>query len=360
MHDLSTRSQPPDDAAFRRDYAGYLAQRMGPMIHALMVVALCAYLLAIVVRGLIGASPTQLVWQLLPAPPLLLVAIAARHCREPLALRMLTLLCVVLLEVGLNINGFSSHPGTHPPLPGLLLPVASSVIWFGRWDFLIAMALCALGPLPVLLHLGDGVQTLQYAVYMAVAVSLATVLRAFMARTLLEQFKLERRLRERAETDGLTGVLLRNRFLDLGRIALEQARPLRQPMAMLFLDADHFKRINDDYGHAAGDAALITLAARLRTQGRQGDLIGRIGGEEFAMLLPGVDLAQALVRAEQLRLAVGASHYPGGRLSASIGVAACAPDDCDGIESLLARADHAMRQAKREGRDRVVTALASA
>jgi diguanylate cyclase (GGDEF)-like protein len=352
--------QPSDDAAFHHDYAGYLAQRMGPMIHALMTVALCAYLLGVAMRGLVGASPAQLMWQLIPTPPLLLVIIAARQCREPLPLRMLALLCVMLLEIGINLQGMGSAAGPHQPLPGLLLPVASSVIWFGRWDFLIAMALCALGPLPLLLHLGDGSKTLQFAVYMAISVSLATVLRAFMARTLLEQFKLERLLRQRAETDGLTGVLLRNRFLDLGRLALEHAHARRQPVAMLFLDADHFKRINDEYGHAAGDAALIALAARLRTQGRKDDLIGRIGGEEFAMLLPGVDHAQALVRAEQLRLAVRASHHPGGHLSASIGMASCAADSRDSIENLLARADHAMRQAKREGRDRVVIALASA
>jgi diguanylate cyclase (GGDEF)-like protein len=360
MHAPVAHPKLDEDVAFRRDFAGYLAQRMGPMIHARMAVALCAYLLALVVRGLVGATPNELLWQLIPAPPLLLVVIAARQCREPLTLRMLALLCVVLLQIGINLTGFGGAAGAHQPLPGLLLPVASSVIWFGRWDFLVAMALCALGPLPMLLHLGDGERTLQYSVYMAISVSLATVLRAFMARTLLEQFKLERRLRERAETDGLTGVLLRNRFLDLGRAALHQAQELRQPMAMLFLDADHFKRINDDHGHAAGDAALVALAARLRTQGRRNDLIGRIGGEEFAMLLPGVDLEQALVRAEQLRLAVAASHHPGGRLSASIGVAVCLPGGCDSIESLLARADLAMRQAKREGRDRVVTALASA
>src|SRR6185437_9105539 len=192
---------------FRRDYAGYLARRMGPMIHALMVVALCSWLMGVVVRGLLGAGSAQLFWQLAPAAPLLLVIIAVRECREPLTLRMLTLLCVVLLEIGINLTGIDYHASSgHGPLPGLLLPVASSMIWFGRWDFLVAMALCALGPLPVLLHTGDGVQVLQYAVYMAVSLSLATVLRAFMARTMLEQFKLERLLRERAETDGLTGL----------------------------------------------------------------------------------------------------------------------------------------------------------
>lgn len=352
--------QQPDHPALRREYTRYLAQRMGPMIHALMAVALCAWLLGVVTRGLLGAAPEQLIWLLVPTPPLLLVIVAARRCREPLALRGLALLCVLLLELGINLNGMNLPTSVPQPLPGLLLPVASSVIWFGRWDFLIAMGLCALGPLPLLLHIDNGPQILQFAVYMAVSVSLATVLRAFMARTLLDQFKLERLLRERAETDGLTGVLLRNRFLDLGRRALHEAHGKQRVVAMLFLDVDHFKRINDEYGHAAGDAALIALAARLRTQGRTGELIGRIGGEEFAMLLPGVDHAHALARAEQLRLAVRASHHAGGHLSASIGVATSVPGCPDNIENLLARADHAMRQAKREGRDRVVAALVPA
>ncbi|MEO8778605.1 MAG: GGDEF domain-containing protein [Rhodanobacter sp.] len=327
------------------------------MIHALMAVALCAWLLGVVARGLTGATPAQLIWLLLPAPPLLLVIVAARRCRDPLTLRVLALLCVVLLEIGINLNGMDLPIGVPQPLPGLLLPVASSMIWFGRWDFLMAMGLCAFGPLPFLLHHDNGAQILQFTVYMAISVSVAAVLHTFMARTLLSQFTLERLLRERAETDGLTGMLVRNRFLELGWRAMQEARAQQRTVAMLFLDADHFKRINDDYGHAAGDTALIALAARLSTQRRKGELIGRIGGEEFAMLLPGVDHAHALARAEQLRRAVCATHYAGGHLSASIGVASCTPDCCDSIEDLLARADHAMRQAKRDGGDRVAAAV---
>lgn len=339
------------------DYAAYLAQRMGPMIHALMMVAACAQLLGVAIRGLVDTPPTQLVWQLLPMPPLLLVTLATRHARKPLPLKLLTLLFVALLEIGINLNGLGDHAGAHRPLPGLLLPVASSVIWLGRWDFLAAMALCALGPLPLLLRIADGMQLLQYAVYMAISVSLATVLRAFMARTLLDHFKLERQLRERANTDGLTGLLLRNRFLELGRTALREAHRLGQPVSMLFLDADHFKQINDEHGHAAGDTALITLAGHLRAQVRDGDLIGRIGGEEFGMLLPGVDREHALARAEQLRLAVRNNRHPGGQFTVSIGVAECPANCRDTIESLLARADQALRQAKLGGRDRALASV---
>jgi diguanylate cyclase (GGDEF)-like protein len=123
---------------------------------------------------------------------------------------------------------------------------------------------------------------------------------------------------------------------------------------MLFLDADHFKQLNDQYGHAAGDAALVALAATMRRQMRQGDLIGRIGGEEFAVLLPGNNLEQARQRAEQLRQSIHQIQRPDGPLTTSIGIAECSPRCRDGIEALLVRADQAMRQAKSAGRDRVM------
>jgi diguanylate cyclase (GGDEF)-like protein len=176
-----------------------------------------------------------------------------------------------------------------------------------------------------------------------------------MARTLFEQFRLERQLREQANTDGLTGLLLRNRFLELARLVLRDAHRQQKPACGLFLDADHFKQLNDDHGHAAGDAALIALAAILRAQMRESDLIGRIGGEEFALLLPGLDMRQASSRAEQLRLAVHAVQRPDGPLTVSIGIAECLHVNED-IEALLARADQAMRRAKIEGRDRAVSA----
>ncbi|MEO9079730.1 MAG: GGDEF domain-containing protein [Rhodanobacter sp.] len=356
MQPLSAMRHTYPQRSHADDYASYLAQRMGPMIHALMVVAACAQLLGVAIRGLIDTPPTLLLWQLMPMPPLLLVIIATRHARKPLPLKLLTLLCVALLEIAINLNGLGDQAGARQPLPGLLLPVASSMIWFGRWDFLLAMALCALGPLPLLLHIADGMQLLQYTVYMAVSVSLATVLRAFMARTLFQQFTLEHQLRERANTDGLTGLLLRNRFFELGRTALREARRQGLPVSMLFLDADHFKQINDEHGHAAGDTALIALASHLHAQVREGDLIGRIGGEEFAMLLPGADREHAFARAEQLRLAVRTSRHPGGPLTASIGVAECPANGGESIESLLARADQALHQAKVGGRDRALAA----
>lgn len=355
-------TRPPSAATFvrtgepnqRREYAQYLAKQMRPMIHALMLLAVPAYLVATTAISLLRDPPLPLLLRLAPILPLLLLAAIARSVRGPRQLSLLALLCLLLLEIGINLNSFGHVHGQPLVLPGLLLPVASSVIWLGTWDFAIAMALCALGPLPMLLlYAPDNVQIFQYTVYMAIAISLSIVLRAFIAHTLFEQFRLGQQLREQANTDGLTGLLLRNRFLELARLTLSDIQRQQQPVCMLYLDADNFKQLNDEHGHAAGDAALVALAMTLRARMRQFDLIGRIGGEEFAMLLPGLDLRQASSRAEQLRMAVRAIQRPDGPLTISIGVAECSHPE-EAIEPLLARADRAMRQAKRDGRDRVV------
>ena len=145
--------QRTSDLDQRREYSHYLARQMGPMIHALMLMATLAYGVAVIASMLIRSSPVPLLLRLTLLLPLLLVAMAARHVWRPRVLSGLALLCVLLLEIGINLNSIGRLPGQPWVMPGLLLPVASSVIWLGRWDFAIAMALCALGPLPRCRHL---------------------------------------------------------------------------------------------------------------------------------------------------------------------------------------------------------------
>jgi diguanylate cyclase (GGDEF)-like protein len=341
----------------RREYTVYLAQCMRPAIHALMLVALFGYAAALVINALAVAGAAPLWLQLLPTLPLLLLAGATSRSRSPLALSLLTLTCVLTLEIACNLNALGRVQALPWVMPGtLLVPIGSAVVWLARWDFIAAMLLCAIGPLPMLLYdrTSDG-QVLPYLIYMVVAIALASVLRAFMTRTLFAQFQLQQRLREQAHTDGLTGLLVRNRFLDLAHAALEDPSGKRWPAGLMYVDADHFKQLNDNHGHAAGDAALVALADMLRGRMRQGDLIGRIGGEEFALLLPGLDLQQTCQRAEQLRVAMHAIRRPDGPLTVSIGVAASTAAG-ENIEALLARADKALRKAKHDGRDRVAIA----
>jgi len=144
---------------------------------------------------------------------------------------------------------------------------------------------------------------------------------------------------------------------------LARARRDRHHAVCLMLDGDRFKKINDSFGHAAGDAVLQELANRIDAQVRASDVAARYGGEEFIVLLPDTEISSGVKLAERIRRAVASAPYvlPGGEqqaITASIGIAGVAPDaDADDLktigESLIARADVALYRAKSDGRDRV-------
>ncbi|HEY0000840.1 MAG TPA: GGDEF domain-containing protein, partial [Actinoplanes sp.] len=161
---------------------------------------------------------------------------------------------------------------------------------------------------------------------------------------------------EHARTDALTGIANRRHFFDAARGAIEAARRDGTPLAAVMLDIDHFKKINDEYGHQAGDEVIREVVRRLSVTCRTGDLLARYGGEEFVLLLPdtGTDAAAAI--AERLRADVAnlpattaAGPVP---VTISIGVAHLA--GAEEIDALLARADAGLYRAKTSGRDRVV------
>lgn len=160
-----------------------------------------------------------------------------------------------------------------------------------------------------------------------------------------------------ATRDSLTGVLRRRTFEDMAERALAEARRHGRTVGLLLIDADHFKRINDQLGHATGDAALCALADYLAGAIRAEDLLGRYGGEEFVVLMPDVDLLGAAAAAERLRAGVAAEACPpraSYTLEVSIGVSASTIGD--DVGSLLRRADLALYAAKRGGRNRVAVA----
>jgi diguanylate cyclase (GGDEF)-like protein len=160
-------------------------------------------------------------------------------------------------------------------------------------------------------------------------------------------------VRELADVDALTQVLNRRAWSEGLHAAL--ARDDGEPIALLFLDLDHFKTLNDCQGHAAGDRALVAVADALRRELRPQDLLGRYGGEEFVAMLHGVDQAQATHIATRLCRRVYRLDVPvDGQellLSVSVGIAMRRPDDT--VETLVERADHAMYRAKLNGRNRV-------
>ncbi|GAA4865326.1 GGDEF domain-containing protein [Saccharopolyspora cebuensis] len=171
--------------------------------------------------------------------------------------------------------------------------------------------------------------------------------------------------RRSAQRDGKTGLANAAHWDRLARAELARARPRTQPVGLLLLDLDHFKRVNDRIGHMAGDAVLVAVAEVLRANVRRADVVGRFGGEEFVVLLPGADAGIARAVADRMRVATAAlsvsTHDTRGRaceldgLTASIGVATTARFGYE-LADLLSAADAALLAAKAGGRNLVALA----
>jgi diguanylate cyclase (GGDEF)-like protein len=174
-------------------------------------------------------------------------------------------------------------------------------------------------------------------------------------RTLLEFKAYLDTCEELAFTDSLTGLANRRRFER--QLDREVNRTLRygHPFTLMMIDIDHFKRLNDTFGHNAGDLAIRSIGKVLQEGTRGIDLAARLGGEEFAVLLVETDLQGGVEVAERLRVAISSMALPfGARVTASLGVAEC-PSCAQTSDGILKAADEALYDAKRAGRDRVVT-----
>lgn len=168
----------------------------------------------------------------------------------------------------------------------------------------------------------------------------------------------EQRLRALACTDYLTGVHNRRYFLELAEREMRRRRRHGGQCALLLIDMDRFKDVNDRLGHPAGDAVLKTFARRCCGTLREVDIFGRLGGEEFAVFLPGTDLEGGRVAAERIRHRVSSldTRTPEGNICATVSIGVASTDHpTAGVEDLISRADKALYRAKALGRDRVET-----
>ena len=181
------------------------------------------------------------------------------------------------------------------------------------------------------------------------------VLNAALSSEIEHRTRLEAELRSLADTDDLTGALARRRFMEIAAREWLRHERAGAPVCILMLDLDRFKLLNDSFGHAAGDAALVAFVATCRANLRTLDVIGRTGGEEFAVVLPDTTLEAGYAFAERLREAVAATPVPGVEAGVTITVSIGAAQAWRGesLESAMQRADAALYAAKREGRNRV-------
>jgi diguanylate cyclase (GGDEF)-like protein len=213
--------------------------------------------------------------------------------------------------------------------------------------------------LPILLVTGMMGESFRVAAFQAGAddyLSKPVVREELLARV---QSRLERRrlARERTERDALTGLLLRRPFLESLDVRLAEARRARKPLAVCTLDVDHFKKVNDTYGHLAGDRVLAALGRLLSARFRKEDVRGRWGGEEFVVALMGETAGSARDMLERTTAELSRHTFQGDRgelfhVTVSAGVAVAPDDGCD-VEALFKRSDERLYQAKAKGRNRI-------
>lgn len=169
------------------------------------------------------------------------------------------------------------------------------------------------------------------------------------ARNISQRRRLEEQLREASLIDPLTHAFNRRKLVEELQHRFEEFQRYADRSAVLMLDIDHFKRINDEFGHSRGDAILRHLADTCRRQLREGDLLTRFGGEEFVIVLPHLGIDGARHMAERLREEVARAESP---ITVSVGISELRADDTH-FEAVLKRADDALYAAKRAGRNRV-------
>jgi diguanylate cyclase (GGDEF)-like protein len=186
--------------------------------------------------------------------------------------------------------------------------------------------------------------------------NIALLVLALPPVVLLQRSLLHAQLQAAARTDAKTGLLNASAWQREADTEIARARRTREPLALLIVDIDHFKRVNDTYGHLVGDHVLCEVAAMLRGQLREYDVVGRFGGEEFVILLPGTDVTEARRVAERLRCRISRMAVPADdvmvSVTVSVGVAIRSLHGEDLLD-LLAAADVALYQAKALGRDRI-------
>jgi diguanylate cyclase len=238
----------------------------------------------------------------------------------------------------------------------------SMITYSAHRSMTIATMLAVLLPSTVWLYLQPSHITLGLAVastaFMAGALRGTRVLNTAMQSRLRLGYELRQANQvadHMARTDELTGIANRRAFMELGEQTTRLCQRQAKPLSALLVDVDNFKRINDTYGHSAGDLVLAQVGALLAQQFRAADVCGRLGGEEFAVLLADTDAIAAASVAEKLRRAVADATVPWQALNLQVTVSIGVATFGGHLGTLLHRADTAMYQAKESGRNRVVS-----
>jgi diguanylate cyclase (GGDEF)-like protein len=252
----------------------------------------------------------------------------------------------------------------------VILIAAGTVLWLVNYALVVGAVILSDPHQPARRALGDPSDQVVVAAALGLGVALTVMLARepwLIAVLMITVIALHRSLllphfQQAARMDSKTGLLTPGFWHEVARKELERAHRIAEPLGVLMLDLDHFKSVNDRMGHLAGDQMLRAVADELRHETRPHDLVGRFGGEEFVMLLPGVGIAQVEKVADRIRRRISGLSVPvGGEngqsvvvtgISVSIG-AAVSPENGAEVDQLLLAADRALMTAKQAGRDQV-------
>ena len=262
-------------------------------------------------------------------------------------------LYVTLITAGFLFSSRGVEQMVSWVLPALMLvPITAGPLWLTRSQFVFGTTVCALVSYFVLYSLEMSTQEkISTQLYFVMALTLSATLHLIFLKLRLQSFELSTSLFREASLDSLTGLLNRRAFLEQAKFLLNGDDRNDRHTVALYVDLDKFKTINDSFGHAAGDHALCAVASKLAEHLRAPDLIGRLGGEEFAVIANVETDIAGIALAERLKESISLLDLGDRKLSISIGLAFRFPGE--GIELLLQRADAAMLRAKRNGRNRI-------
>lgn len=248
-------------------------------------------------------------------------------------------------------------------LPYIFLLAAVAVPFWPERSYFIAGSIASIVPLVVAFAIRPETDLVEYLIPLAIIASvLLFLVHETISRANRRMFALAYEVQYRASHDVMTTLSSRSHWLGLAHEIYEAAVRERRPLCIFYLDIDHFKTINDRFGHDAGDAALKQVAEAVAFNVPRRDLVSRFGGEEFVMLLPDTTLPQAIARARALHLRVNTieslpdTSMASGTITVSVGIAEAVTGQS--LDQLIIRADRAMLRAKESGRNRTVIATA--
>lgn len=347
--------EAPEDSQSFEDYA---ADRLRSFLRAQLATALFGYV--VLVAGDAWLDKQRIARSAfacaMPAMPMAAALVVAWTKSSGRRASLAALAFIAALEAGIVLHALQWGDGVLIVLPAfVLIPLTFSPVLLRGWDFSSAAVLAVGGPLALItLSEPPAVEQFGLVLSMFIAISTSLVTNLFALRSQKKSFQLERQLRAFADIDELTQLPRRRRVFELGRRILLRAERLNQPFSVLYIDADHFKSVNDRFGHDAGDRALRLISGEIRESMRPTDVAGRFGGEEFVVLLPHTDRLDAARVAERLRRRIEEMRQFEVAMTISVGVAQHVRGEQ--IDRVIRRADAALLDAKGSGRNRVVIA----